>query len=136
MFDQMFDTFRKASESALQMQQEMLKNWTQQWMAAPTKATSGSADWGRTFQKRWVELGVELLNKHREALDSTYRTGIDVIEQSFRTSEARSPDEYRAMLEDLWRKLFETFKAQAESQFHDFQTWSTKSAEIVQDARS
>ena len=40
------------------------------------------------------------------------------------------------MLEDLWRKIFESFKDRSESQFNDFQKWSEKSAEIVQDVRS
>jgi hypothetical protein len=35
MFDQVLETFRKATESTLQMQQQMYRQWTQQWMQVP-----------------------------------------------------------------------------------------------------
>jgi hypothetical protein len=136
MFEQIFDNVRKASESSVQLQQEMLKQWTQNWMAIPGGASGGATDWGRGFQKRWADLTLELLNKHRESLDAMYTSAISIIEQSFRVSEARSADDYRRLVEDLSRKLFELFKEQSEAQFRDFQKWSAKSAEIVQDARS
>jgi hypothetical protein len=136
MFEQIFDSVRKASESSVQLQQEMMKQWTQNWMAMPTQASGGATDWGRGFQKRWGDLTLELLNKHRESIDGMYASAISIIEQSFRVSEARSADDYRRLVEDLSRRLFELFKEQSEAQFRDFQKWSAKSAEIVQDARS
>src|SRR5262245_27629914 len=99
MFEMLFETFRKASESSLEMQQEMFKQWTQQWVAVPSGAGAPSTEWGRNLQKRWAELTLETLNKHREALDSAYRSGIQVIEESFRTSEAKSSEDYRRMVE-------------------------------------
>ena len=135
MVDQIFDSFRKASESSLQMQQEMFKHWTQSWGAVP-QATTASGDAARNAQKRWIELGVELLDKHRASLDSTYAAGIQLIEQAFHTTEAKSPDDYRRLAEELWRKLFDTYKTQSEAQWNAFQQWSTKSAEVVRDARA
>jgi hypothetical protein len=134
MFDQFMDGIRRASESSFQMQQEMFRQWARLWTSVPGTAPMGSpAEWGRASQKRWVDLGVEMLNKHREALDATYRAGIELIQQTFSVSEARSPEDYRRMMEDLWRKLFELQKQQAESQFRDFQTFYDKSATIVQE---
>ena len=127
MDDQLFDTFRKASESSLQMQQEILKHWTER--LAGSEAS-------QHVQKRWLALGLELLNKHRASLDGTYAAGIQLIEQSFGAAEAKSPEEYRRLTEDLWRKLFDTYKSQAKAQFDAFRSWSTKSAEAVQDART
>jgi hypothetical protein len=132
MFDQLFESYRKASESWLQMQQDTLRQLTQQWMATPQNAAGVSTEWTRTFQKRWVDLTLEILNKHRESLDSMYKAGIQIIEQTFRVSEAKSSDDYRHMVEDLWRKLFETFKSQSETQMREFQSWTEKSIEIVQ----
>jgi hypothetical protein len=129
MFDLLFETFRKASESTMQMPLETYKNWTQQWLAAQPTAAGTSVEWTR-FQKRWIELTIESLHKHREALDSAYRSGIQVIEQAFRVSEAKSSDDYRRVAEDLWRKLLEIYKEQSESQVRDFQTWATKSIEF------
>ena len=130
MLDQVFDSFRKASESSLQMQQDMFKQWAQQWPTAPLNAAGMSADWGRSFQKQWTELATEAMNKHRETLDTSYRSGIQVIEQACRLSEAKSPDEYRRLIEELWRKMFETFKAQSETQFKEFQKGAEKVYEL------
>jgi len=136
MDDQLFDSFRKASESSLQMQQEILKHWTERLAGSPSQAPNGSSEASQRVQKRWLALGIELLNKHRASLDSTYAAGIQLIEQSVGAAEAKSPEEYRRLTEDLWRKLFDTYKNQAEAQFDAFKNWSTKSAEAVQDARA
>jgi len=135
MFDQLIDGVKKASESSLQMQQEMFKNWTKLF-SGQGAAAGAPAEWGRASQKRWAELCVEMLNRHREALDGTYKSGIQIIEEAFHVSEAKSPDDSRRMVEDLWRKLFDLQKSQSESQFRDFQTFYEKSAALVQDARA
>jgi hypothetical protein len=135
MFDQLIDGVRKASESSLQMQQEMFKNWTRLFTGQATEA-GAQADWGRSSQKRWAELAVEMLNRHREVVDASYKSGIQIIEQSFHVAEAKTADDYRRILEDLWRKLFDLQKEQSESQFRDFQTFYEKSAALVADARA
>jgi len=135
MFDQLIDGVRKASESSMQMQQEMFKNWTKLF-SGQGAAAGAPAEWGRASQKRWAELCVEMLNRHREALDGTYKSGIQIIEQTFHVTEAKSADDYRRMVEDLWRKLFDLQKAQSESQFRDFQTFYEKSAALAQDVRA
>lgn len=136
MFDQLFETFRKASETSLQMQQDMFKNWTQQWIATRPQASGLATEWGQAFQKRFMALAIDILNKHRETLDSNYRTGIQVIEQAFHTAEAKSAEDYRRMIEDLWRKLFEAFKEQSETNFRDFRTLTEKSFETMTNAKA
>jgi hypothetical protein len=133
MLDQLVEDFRKATESALQMQQEMYRHCTQQWLAGPQNA-GVSAEWARTMQKRWMEMSLEMLHKHREALESTYLSGIQVIEQTFRVSEAKSSEEYRRIVEDLWRQLLKTFMERSESQLRDFQKWAEQSFEVAQKA--
>ena len=39
-------------------------------------------------QKRWLEMGVEVLNRHREALDAMYRSGIRLLEQMLPVADA------------------------------------------------
>src|SRR6516165_9880885 len=107
--DQMFESFRRASMSSMQLQQEMLKQWTQQW-PWPLSAAGGSLDWAQRFQKRWVEFTCESLNRHRESLDSMYKLVIQVVEQSSRLSESKTPEDYRRGMEEVRNKLFETFK--------------------------
>ena len=55
MFDQLFESFRKASESSLQAQQEMFKQWMQQWPVSPAAGTGASPEWANNLQKRWLE---------------------------------------------------------------------------------
>jgi hypothetical protein len=136
MFDQLFDNFRKASESSLQAQQEMFKQWMQQWPALPKGGTGGSAEWSSNLQKRWLESMKETLNRHREVLDTTYRSGIQVIEQTFRVSDAKSPDEYQRLVQDLWRKLSETFREQSEAQVREFQKASERWLDVAQQAQN
>jgi hypothetical protein len=128
MLDALCESFRKASESSLQIQQDVVKHWAQQWQATASTATAAApAEWSRTVQQRWLEVTLDLMNQHREAIDSAYRSGIQIVEQAFRISEAKSSEDYRRMAEDLWRKLFEVFKGQSEIQFRDFQTLAEKS---------
>lgn len=135
MFDQLFDSFRKASEASLQAQQEMFRQWVQQWPSAPLSAGGGPGDWSE-MQKRWLDATKDSLNRHRAMLDATYKSGIDVIEQTFRVSEARSPEDYRRLVEELWRKLSDTFKAQSETLFREFQGATEKWAEKTQNAQT
>ena len=132
MYDQLFEAYRKTSESWLQMQQDMFRNVVQQWAATPPNTANMATDWNRTFQKRWIELAVEILNRHRESVDAMYRSVIQLIEQTSRMAEAKSSEEYRRMVEDMWRKWFESVKSQSETQFRDAQTWAGKSLELVQ----
>ena len=136
MDNPILESFRKVSESSLQMQQEMLKHWTDRWSGSASQGQNASSETSQNVQRRWLTLGIDLLNKHRASLDSTYASGIQLIEQSFGAAGAKSPEEYRRMTEELWRKLFDTYKSQAEAQFEALKDWSTKSAEAVQDART
>jgi len=136
MLDQVLDNFRKASETTMQMQQEMLKKWMGQWPTA-NPSTPGAAwvEQAQSFQKRWLESVTEVMNKHREKLDSQYKAGIAAIEDAFRATEAKSPEEYRRMTEELWKKSFESLKGSAESQIHDFQMAIEKWFEMATKAK-
>jgi hypothetical protein len=125
MLDQVMESFRKASESSLQMQQDIFKRWSQQWFASPTGNGVGG-EMGGSLQRRSVDLAIEALNKHRESLEGTYRSSIQVLEQAFRVSEARSPDDARRMVEELWRNVMAIMKEQSESQFREMMRWTEK----------
>jgi hypothetical protein len=133
MLDQFLDQFRKSSDAAMQLQQDLLRQWTQQWLSPPVTATA-STEWGRTFQKRWFEFALEMLNRQRESIDTAYKAGIQLVEQTAQASEAKSPEEQRRAAEELWRKLFDSLKVQQDTQFQDFQKWTEKSFEFAQSA--
>lgn len=139
MFDQMLDTFRKATESTLQLQQEMMRNLTSQWgQATSGAAAQGGAAMGaawldqiRGFQKTWGNSVSDMLNKHREALDAQYRAGIKTIEDAFRVGEAKDPEQFRRLAEQLWRQSFDTLRTLSETQMRDFQAAAEKWYEAV-----
>jgi hypothetical protein len=64
-------------------------------------------------------------------VDQAFKSGIQVIEQVNRMSEAKSADECVRTAEDVWRKLFDSFKGQAENQVREFQSWAEKSFELA-----
>jgi hypothetical protein len=117
MFDQLYDGFRKASESSIVAQQEMIKQWVQQWPSASLSAAGSAIERNSEFHKRWVETATSTLNRQRELLDGACKAGVQFIEQSARLTDARSPDEFRKLCEDLWRKVFQSLKDQTEAQF-------------------
>jgi hypothetical protein len=133
MFAQLFDNFRKASEASLLAQQDIFKQWIRQWPSAGSMQTAANAsrEWTEAGHQRWLESATEALNKHRELLDSNYRSGIQVIDQTFRVTEAKSPEDYRRLVEELWSKLSETFKSQSEAQFREFQAATERWIEIA-----
>jgi hypothetical protein len=134
MFAQLFESFRRASEATMQAQQDLFRQWVQQWPSMPVSSPGTASEWSEAVQKRWLDSAKDTLNKQRELLDTTYRSGIDVIEQSYRVGEAKSPEEYRRVVEDLWRKLSDTFKQQSESQFREFQGAAEKWFELARNA--
>jgi hypothetical protein len=121
MLTQLLESLRKVSESSLNAGQEMFKQWVQHAQPQSLGGSGTPQEWTDSFQKRWAESAAEALNKHRELVDATYRSGIEVIEQSFRAGEARSLGENRRLVEELWRRLSDTYKAQTEAQFREFQ---------------
>jgi hypothetical protein len=137
MLDQVFDNFRKASESTLQMQQDFFRQWVNQWPTTPPASATGTAwvEQAQTFQKRWLESVTELMNKHRETVDAQYKAGIRAIEDALRVGDAKTPDDYRRISEDIWRKSFDNLKSSAETQARDFQAAVEKWFELIAKAK-
>jgi hypothetical protein len=135
MFEQVFDNFRKATETTLQAQQDLFRQWTSQWPMFPltpaTPSSTGMTEQAQSFQKKWAECVTALMTKHCEALDAQYRAGIRTIEDALRTTEARSPEEFRKLTEELWRKSFEVLKQTIENQVRDFQVAVEKWSELM-----
>jgi hypothetical protein len=135
MSEPMSDSVLKAGESSLHMQQESIKQCRHQWPSMPLNAPGVSAEWFRSFQHGWIEFMTDTLIKHRESLDSTYKSGIQVIEQTVRLSEPKTPDDYRGMVEEIWRKVFGMYKEQSETQIREFQKGVEKLFETATKAK-
>jgi len=133
MFDQILQNYRTATETTMQFQQMVLRSWTQQWPQAfgMSIPTASWPDQARNVQKKLTETTTDLLNKHRESLDAQYRAGIRAIENAFRVGEAKDPEQFRKLTEELWRQSYECLKNLAESQMRDLQTLMQKSFELA-----
>jgi hypothetical protein len=130
MFDQILDNYRRAAEASLQFQQMMLRSWGQQWpmpVGMPVPPNLGALpEQLHKAQKQMVETITDMLNKHRETLDAQYRAGIRSIEEAFRVGEAKDPEQFRKLTEELWRHSYECLKSLAESQMRDIQAVTQK----------
>jgi len=146
MVDKILENYSKAVESTLKLQQEMLRNWTMQLSpfgtqvfefpmtgtstsASATPAASASATpaaaWLEqlsTAQRKCAEAVADMLKRHRETLDEEYRAGIRAIDDAFRLGEARNPEQFQRLSEELWRRNCEVLKTAVASQMHDVQS--------------
>jgi len=70
----------------------------------------------RSYQKKWSHTLAETMEKHREALNEQYKSGILAIESAFRTTEAKTPEEYWRLTQEFWRKSINSYKSVFEAQ--------------------
>jgi hypothetical protein len=152
MFDQILESFRKATESAMKLQQETFHSLTEQLAQVPgapiapappptpaapdTAATPPLAGLAwieqvQTVQKQWAQVVTELLKKNSETLDAQYKAGVKSIEEAFNVGRARDPAEFKRLTEELWRHSFESLKKLAEDQVHECQAASAKWTEAA-----
>ncbi len=147
MFDMILDNYRKAAESTMKLQQDMLRNWAMQWppmygaqmFGLPlTGSASGSSMPGAALleqlsaaQKKWADAVTEMLTKHRETLDAQYKAGIRTIEDAFKLGEAKDPQQFRRLTEELWKQSFECLNTVVESQMRDVQAVMQKFYEVA-----
>jgi hypothetical protein len=130
MFDPVFETLQKATDSTVQMQQEMFKKWAGLWAGLPAPQPA----WGeqvQKFQKRWNETVGELVKKQGEALEAQFKAGLKNLEEAFHLAEAKDFDELRAKTIELWRKTFDCLRQTYEAQVRDFQAALAKWTEFV-----
>jgi hypothetical protein len=136
MFEQMLNTYRSAAESTLQLQQMMLRNWTQQWpqVFSLTGVQNPGTAWmeqAQAMQKKWAETITAMLEKHRETLDHQYKAGIKTIEDSFKLGQAKDPEQFMRLTEELWKHSFEALKTVTEEQMKQFQDAMQKWFELA-----
>jgi hypothetical protein len=121
MFEKIFEDYRKALESSFRMQQQMYRQWMNGW---PVRAPGGAGgipcgsaeDRIRDYQTRWSATLAEILETHRKALNEQYQSGIEAIESAFRTTEARTSEEYWRLTQEFWRKSIDSYKTAFEAQ--------------------
>ncbi len=118
MYEQLLGNFRKATETAIQAQQDMFWTWAKYW--------SGKPDQAQAFQKKWVDTFGELLKKQQETLEAQYNSGLKIIEDAFAVPTAENSEELRGKLIENWKKSFESQRQMAEAQLRAFQAALTQ----------
>jgi hypothetical protein len=132
-FDQMFETFRKAAESTLEVQQNLFRQWTVAWPGFP-KVQPPWTEQFQQFCKEWTEATAELTRKNLQICERQYKAGLELLENAFRTGEVKDPAEQRQKMTELWQKSFECLKELAETQMKSLQTAVEKWTELAKKA--
>jgi hypothetical protein len=130
MFEHVFENLRKATESTVQVQQEMFRKWASLWPGVSPAPSPWSND-VKEFQKKWSETVAELLKKQRESLETQFSAGLKNIEEAFHLTKAEDPEEFRAKTLELWRKSFDHLRQASEAQLRDFQAAVEKWTELM-----
>ena len=130
MFELVFESLKRATETTIQMQQEAFRKWATLWPGLP--AVPGTfAEQAQKFQKKWAEFYEELLKKQRETLEAQFSAGLRNIEEAFRLADAKNPEELRTKTIELWQKSFECIRQLYDAQVRDFQAAVAKWTELV-----
>jgi len=129
MFEQVFESLRKATETSIQMQQEMFKKWVSLWPVVPPFPPVGEPF--VKFQKKWAEFAGDLARKQRETLEAQFSAGLKNIEEAFGLAGATNPEELRARTVELWQKSFESLRQLYDAQVRDFQGVVAKWTEFL-----
>ena len=115
MFEQIFDEYRTAVESSFEMQQEMYRQWMNGLPIKPPDIGSGAEQGAakeqiQGYQQRWSQTLAETLEQHRKVLNQQYEEGIKAISSAFRTTEAKTPEEFWRLTQEFWRKSIDSYK--------------------------
>src|SRR5262245_45082947 len=120
LFEATFNNLRQTAESAVQVQQEMYKEWARLW---PWLAQS-TVDWNANLQKSQKEWATRItggMREHLELVDQQYRAGIESLEAAFQLAAAKDPEEFRERCEALCRQALNLVKETSETQMRQFQ---------------
>jgi len=123
MYDQVLEKLRKATELALQVQQDMFQTWANYWAGRPAQV--------QALQKKWADLFSDLLKKQQETLEAQVKVGLKIIEEAFAMPTGKDTEELRGRLSEDWKKSVESLRQLAEAQLQAFQAAVTKQAELA-----
>ncbi|MFV2067012.1 MAG: hypothetical protein ACC645_08520 [Pirellulales bacterium] len=129
VFGEAIDNLRKAAETNLEVQQDLFRQWSKHWPGVPT-AQSVWVDQVKKFQKEWSRTVTDVMRKHRDQADKQYRASIESMEEAFRITQAKDPDEFRERAEEAFRRSIEMLRDLSESQLKEFQVAMNKWMEM------
>jgi hypothetical protein len=130
MFDQVFESLRKATEETVKFQQELFKKWVGLWPTYPVLPSSWTGKM-QEFQKKWTDTVNDLLRRQRETTEAQFAVGLQNIEKAFQLCEAKTEEEIRAKTIELWQNCFLSLRQAFETQTRDFQAAMSKWMEFT-----
>jgi len=130
MFEPVFDSLKKVTETTLKMQKEMYEKWVSLWPGV-RPAQTAFAEPAQKFQRKLAEFYEQALKSQRDTLEVQFKAGLKNIEDAFRLAEAKDPEELRARTTELWQKVFETLRQSTEAQLRDMQTFAGLWTDLV-----
>jgi hypothetical protein len=133
VFEQVFENFRKAAESTLEVQQDLFRQWTALWPGFP-KVQTPVPERMQQFHKEWTQATAEMTRKYMEMWDRQYKAGLESLEEAFRLGEVKDPAELRKKMMEMWQKNFGCLKELAEAQMRNFHTAVEKWVELAKKA--
>jgi hypothetical protein len=131
MFDQVFESLRKATETNIHLHQEMFKKWTTFWPGVVPATQPAWYDQVKNFQKKWTETVRDLAKKQRETVEAQFNAGMKNIADAFRLAEVKDVGELRTKTIEFWQNSFDCLKQAYEAQTRDFQEAVGKWTELV-----
>ena len=130
MFEQTFETLRRATDATIQIQQEAFRKWVNLWPSMPVTQPVWSEQFYKA-QKQWTEFVTELVKKQREVFEAQFNAGLKGIEEAYKLADVKSPEELRALAVELWKKTFDSVREAFEAQIKALQAAVGKWTELV-----
>jgi hypothetical protein len=134
MAEQVLESVRKATEAAIQAQQEMFRKWAGYWTGLPASPAVGEQT--QAVQKKWAEALAELFKKQRELMEAQFNAGLQMVEGALRVTEARDPEQFRARAVEYWEKSFESVRQLAEANLREFQAAVVQWSKLLSEGTS
>ena len=129
VFELAMESFRKTAEISLSAQKEFYQQWQRNWPSS-VQPQGSWLDQVRQFQRSWANTVVDLVRRHRDALDRQYQAGIDALGEAFSVADTSDPEELRKRAEQLCRKNLDCLKEISEAQIREFQNATTQWVEL------
>ncbi|MEZ6117338.1 MAG: hypothetical protein R3C28_12280 [Pirellulaceae bacterium] len=129
MFDQVFENMQKATEASVKMQQDMFQKWMEGFPQA-SPAMSG-LDAVAKWRHQWETATSDMLRKQKELVDRNYDAGIQALEELFRVSDAKTPQDLQQKVLDLYRKSFDSMRQLSEAQMTELKSAMEKWTDLL-----
>ncbi|MCC6491810.1 MAG: hypothetical protein IT424_02190 [Pirellulales bacterium] len=130
VLEEVFQNIRKAAETNLRLQQELLSQFSSLWPAAPAPQTA-MMNRLQQFRSKWVETVSGLARKHREVMDRQYNAAIESLDAALAVTDAGSPEELRRRSEQFCRKTLDCVREVTETQVQEIQNAVAKWTDLV-----